>query len=96
MKACGKNWNYNVKSCRYCLYRKDRKIKCVYPSCCCPIPQIPPFKIGGLMTNLKQEAPVIPQSECNVCPYGGASHCLSWDMKKVLGSVCFSKECVSP
>ena len=103
MRAYGKDWNYNVYSCRYCLYWKGRKTGCVYPSgCCCPIPQKPPVRNGVLMTYPKQETPMIPQSECDGCPYGRASPCLGCVYSvnkftaKVMGSLGLSKECVSP
>jgi len=81
MKAYGKEWNYNVYDCRYCLYWKGLRKGCTYEDgCCCDIPQTPPNKPP-------KSQPTTTISECDNCPYGRDSPCLGWCTKEAMRSV---------
>ena len=93
MRAYGKDWSYNVYSCRYCLYWKGRKTGCIYPSgCCCPIPQKPPVRDGQPVFYPKEQEDSPGKTECVECPYGRDSPCLGWCTKQVMMSLGFAKE----
>ena len=93
MRAYGKDWSYNVYSCRYCLYWKGKKTGCIYPSgCCCPIPQKPPVRNGQPVIYPKEQEDSPAKTECDGCPYGRDSPCLGWCTKQVMKSLGFAKE----
>ena len=76
MRIYGKNWNYNVCDCRYCLYWKGLRRGCVYADgCCCDIPQTPPTPKRYVVVPQKTPTP-LPVSECTDCPYGRDSPCI--------------------
>ncbi len=82
MKLYGKEWDYNVCDCRYCLYWKGLRKGCTYEDgCCCDVPQTPPLPKGATPPPHKEPAAV---SECVGCPYGRDSPCIGWCTLKIL------------
>jgi len=78
----GKDWGYNVFSCKYCLYWKGMKRGCIFRhGCCCPIPQNAPVRNGVRVRNVKIN---VTKSECDGCPYGKASPCIGWCTRKIV------------
>ncbi len=88
MRAYGKNWNYNVYACKYCLHWHGNKVGCTYPyGCCCNAPQHPPRRNGeDVIYTSKPPAPV-EHSECDGCPYGRVSPCIGWCTKELLKTI---------
>ena len=88
MRAYGKEWNYNVYSCEYCLFWKGRKVGCMYPhGCCCPVAQKPTVRFGVPIEYPKAEKPAAVKSECDGCPYGRDTPCIGWCTREILRSV---------
>ncbi len=93
MRAYGKPWDYNVYSCKYCLYSKGRRTGCVYPKgCCCPIPQKPKMRFGTEIHYPSPEKQTVTKSDCDNCPYGRDSPCIGWCTKEVMKAVGLPRE----
>lgn len=93
MEAYGRNWNYNVYSCEYCLYWHGEKKGCTYQDgCCCYVPQHPSRKDGQDV--IYPSIPPVPvaHSECDDCPYGRASPCIGWCTKELLKSIKYGED----
>ena len=85
MRAYGKNWNYNVYSCKYCLYWHGKRQGCTYPDgCCCNIPQHPARRNGEDVIYTSESPAPVEHSECEGCPYGRYSPCIGWCTKELL------------
>ena len=88
MRAYGKEWNYNVYSCEYCLFWKGRKVGCMYSDgCCCPVAQKPPVRFGVQIQYPEIEHTIASQPKCDGCPYGRDTPCIGWCTKELLRSV---------
>ena len=86
MRVYGKEWDYNVYDCRYCLHWKGLRKGCAYEKgCCCDIAQKPQSK-------LPLPQPTVTVSECDNCPYGRDSPCIGWCTKGLMRAVGLLKE----
>lgn len=93
VRAYGKSWDYNVYSCKYCLYWKGERTGCIYPKgCCCPIPQKPKMRFGTEIHYPSSEKQTVAQSDCDNCPYGRDSPCIGWCTKEVMKAVGLPRE----